>query len=415
MTQTTPLAELTRVFGRIGLLSFGGPAAQIALMHKELVEDRPWLTEQQFLRALSFCMLLPGPEAMQLATYCGWRMRGVVGGLIGGGLFVLPGAIVIFALALMYSAFGDLPFVRALFLGIQALVVVLVAQALIKLAAKIGLIRTHLIIAALAFVALFAFAVPFPVVIALAALWGAVQPAKAAQMTRPPLRQALRPLLIFGALWALPLLALWIVNAEAFLTLGLFFSRMAVVSFGGAYALLAYMAQEVVTQHGWLSADQMMDALGLAETTPGPLILVTQFVGHLAGQTIGGTWGLIAAGLLTLWVTFIPCFLWIFAGAPMIDWLETQPRISAALSAVSAAVLGVIANLALWFAAHVLFAQVGALDAGPLQMIAPQLSSLRLDAVVLVATAAALIWGLKWPMLRALPVMALLGLAASYI
>lgn len=384
----TTLRDITHVFGRIGLLSFGGPAAQIALMHKELVEDRPWLREEQYLRALSFCMLLPGPEAMQLATYCGWRLRGIVGGLIAGGLFVLPGAVVIATLAALYLQFGDLAQIQAMLTGVQALVIVLVAQALVKLFAKTQARGIHLMIAIAAFVALFAFAVPFPIVVLVAAVIGAAQPAAPGPGTAPPLRAAIKPALIFGALWAVPLLVLWALGAQNLLALGLFFSRMAVVSFGGAYALLAYMAQEVVANYGWLDANQMMDALGLAETTPGPLILVTQFVGHLAGGAFGGVGGFIAAGLLTLWVTFVPCFLWIFAGAPMIDWLEEQPRLNAALKAVTAAVLGVIANLALWFTAHLLFGSLGQITAGPLQLIAPDLATLDLRALGLVALAA---------------------------
>lgn len=401
---------MARVFGRIGLLSFGGPAAQIALMHRELVDERPWLREEQFLRALSFCMMLPGPEAMQLATYAGWRLRGIAGGLIAGGLFVLPGAVVIAALAWSYLRFGAVPEVQAMLLGVQALVVVLVAQALVKLLSKVGHGREAVLIAALAFLALFAFAVPFPIVVLAAALWGAAKrPEHARHVTPPPLRAALRPTVIFGVLWAAPLVVLWAMQSQALLSLGLFFSRMAVVSFGGAYALLAYMAQEVVATHGWLDATQMMDALGLAETTPGPLILVTQFVGHVAGAAFAGAGGFWIAGALTLWVTFVPCFLWIFAGAPLIDWLEGQPRLNAALRAVTAAVLGVIANLALWFTLHILFATLTPVTWGAASLLVPDWHSISKPALGLIIIAIAVMWRGRLALPMAVLLMAVMG------
>lgn len=411
----TSLSDLIRVFGRIGLLSFGGPAAQIALMHKELVDERPWLTEAQFLRALSFCMLLPGPEAMQLATYAGWRLRGIPGGLIGGGLFVLPGAFVIAALAAIYLHFGAAPALQGAFLGVQAAVVIIILQAIWRLSRKALKSARHLLIAALAFLALFAFGLPFPLVIAAAALIGALGPvAEAEPRPLPPLRRALAPALIFGALWALPLLALALAGSEGMLALGLFFSKMSVVSFGGAYALLAYMAQEIVNAHQWLSMAQMMDALGLAETTPGPLILVTQFVGHLAGAELSGWGGFALGGMLTLWVTFVPCFLWIFAGAPLIDWLEGQPRLSAALAGISAAVVGVIANLSLWFALHLLFGELSPLSFGPAEIPLPRLASLSLPALGLVALAGLLIFALRRGLPLSLALCALAGLGLSF-
>lgn len=408
------LSEITRVFARIGVLSFGGPAAQIALMHKELVEDRPWLSEEQFLRALSFCMLLPGPEAMQLATFAGWRLRGVLGGLIAGALFVLPGAAVILALALAYAAYGELPWVQALFLGVQATVVVIVLQAIGKVAKKALKRRGHWVLAGLAFAALFVFDLPFPLVIACAAIWGALNApnTSTAKTTLPDLRPSLRVAGVFGVLWLLPLVLLWAFGATFLLTLGLFFAKLAVVTFGGAYAVLAYMTQEVVATHGWLTTAQMMDALGLAETTPGPLILVTQFVGHLAGADQGL---FVIAGVLTLWVTFMPCFLWIFAGAPLIDWLDGQPRLSAALQAITAAVVGVILNLSVWFAAHVLFQSVSHIIAGPINMIWPHLTTLSLPALALTGLASALLlWrGLSLPL--ALLITALVGLLINLI
>lgn len=397
----TTLSEMTRVFGRIGLLSFGGPAAQIALMQKELVEDRPWLTEAQFLRALSFCMLLPGPEAMQLATYAGWRIRGITGGLLAGLLFVVPGALVIVALALAYGVYGQLPLVQSLFIGVKACVVVIVIQALIKVARKALNGPIHYAIAGLGFLALFALNAPFPLVIAVAAAVGAVALPGEAEGGSPAPRTSAVGTLKTVALWLLiwfaplPVLAVY---APAILTeMATFFSTLAVVTFGGAYAVLAYMTQTVVGDFGWLTTAQMVDALGLAETTPGPLILVTQFVAMVAGFKAGGTALALLSGLVTLWVTFAPCFLWIFAGAPYIDRLAHMPRLSGALSAITAAVVGVIANLGLWFAGAVFF-EGGAIQPIPL-------------AIALIA-AALLLWR-KWDMLAVLPICAALGLVLA--
>lgn len=384
------LREIIQVFGRIGWLSFGGPAAQIALMHKELVEDRPWLSEEQFLRALSFCMMLPGPEAMQLATYAGWRLRGVLGGLIGGGLFVLPGALVIATLAAVYSHYGEVPLVQAAFAGVQATVVVIVAQAIWRLSQKALRGPGEVALAGLAFLGVFALHLPFPAIIAAAAICGALTArSAAAPAATTPAGKPLWPVVaLLAALWAAPLGLLWASGAEFLLSLGLFFSKLAVVTFGGAYAVLAYMTQEIVQTHGWLTTAQMMDALGLAETTPGPLILVTQFTAHLAGAPRGL---MLTAGALALWVTFIPCFLWIFAGAPFIDRLERQPRLAAALRGITAAVVGVIGNLSVWFSAHVLFSQIGEARLGPLRLLAPDWASLSPTALALIALGAALL------------------------
>ncbi|MDR9428835.1 MAG: chromate efflux transporter [Salibaculum sp.] len=405
------LADLIRVFGRIGFLSFGGPAAQIALMHRELVEDRPWLTEAQYLRALSFCMLLPGPEAMQLATYAGWRLRGVAGGLIAGGLFVLPGALVIAALAMAYGALADLPLVQAGFLGVKATVVVIVIQAILRLSAKALKGPEHRGLAVLAFLALFLFDLPFPLVIALAAALGAWRFSGPTLPGGVPvdLRRSLRPLVIGGLLWGAPVALAALAGAELLLALGLFFSKLAVVTFGGAYAVLAYMTQEVVTAQGWITTGQMLDALGLAETTPGPLILVTEFVGITAGLNAGGAGLGLLAGLMTLWVTFVPCFVYIFAGAPLIDWLEHRPRINAALTAITAAVVGVIANLSVWFAVHVLFASVARQRLGPLQLLVPDWASFQPVALALALLAAALLLWRKWPLLQSLGTVTLAG------
>ncbi|MBE0454440.1 chromate efflux transporter [Roseovarius autotrophicus] len=356
-------SDFFRSFARIGLLSFGGPAAQISVMHDELVTRRGWLSEPKFLGALSFCMLLPGPEAMQLATYAGWRLRGVAGGIVAGLLFVVPGASVILGLGLGYAVWGGVPLVQAVFLGIKAAVVAIVIQALLKLAKKALSSPAHWVLAGLAFVAMFVFSVPFPAIIATAALWGWWQsrwaeagPMPDALTVRPA--ETLRTALIWAALWAAPVVVAWAMGASFLIDLALFFSKLAVVTFGGAYAVLAYMTDTVVGTKGWLTTAQMIDALGLAETTPGPLILVTQFVGLLAGYVQGGVVLGITAALLTLWVTFVPCFLWIFTGAPYVEHILARPRLKGALAGVSAAVVGVILNLSVWFALHVVFIEI---------------------------------------------------------
>jgi chromate transporter len=382
-------------------LSFGGPAAQIALMHRELVETRKWLSEDAFLKALSFCMLLPGPEAMQLATYAGWRQRGIIGGLIGGGLFILPGALVIGLLALLYLNYGTLPLVQAMFLGVKAVVIVIVIRALVTLVRRAVRGVQQGIVALAAFLALFLFAVPFPLVIAAAALAGAIpQPKTQGGQTPVPQnwRQSLWILLIGITLWLAPLAWLALTGNPFLTELGQFFATLAIVTFGGAYAVLAYMTQEVVVTLGWLTTDQMIDALGLAETTPGPLILVTQFVGMLAGAYQGGTALALVAGALTLWVTFVPCFVWIFAGAPLIDWLDGWPRLRAALQSVTAAVVGVIANLSLWFALHVFFGAVDEVSFGLVTTVRPQLGTIDPAAIGLAGVAATIILWRNWPL-----------------
>ena len=411
-------AEMTRIFGRIGLLSFGGPAAQIALMHRELVEERPWLDEDSYLRALSLCMLLPGPEAMQLATYAGWRMRGVAGGLLAGLLFVVPGAIVIAALALGYAYFGQLPLVQAAFLGIKAAVIVVVFQALRKVAGKALHGAQGWALALLSFLALFVFGLPFPLIILAAGLWGMFAAQNAAHPqtnANPPARAAhsLRTIAIWGGLWAAPLVALWALGDQFLLQLGLFFSKLAVVTFGGAYAVLAYMTQTVVQDFGWISTDQMIDALGLAETTPGPLILVTEFVALLAGFAQSGVAGAIAAGLIALWVTFTPCFLWIFLAGPYLEQISAQPRLAGALQAITAAVVGVIANLSVWFALHILFDQIRSDTA--LAMPIPEWSSFNGLAAAFTIAAAILMLGVKRGFVLSMTLLALAALVIALL
>ncbi|MBQ0772855.1 MAG: chromate efflux transporter [Sphingomonadales bacterium] len=413
--ETPTLAEATRVWWKIGILSFGGPAAQIALMHKEVVEDRNWLSEQQFLNALSFCMLLPGPEAMQLATYAGWRQHGTLGGLIAGLLFVLPGAAVIMLLATIYSIYGDVPLVEALFYGIKAAVLVIVVEALLRVAKKALSQRAHWLIAALAFIGIFFLSIPYPLIVLMAGLFGwfmgtVDMDRKAVDMAHVSVGKTSLTIATWLAIWLLPLLALgWLGAPDILVEVGRFFSTLAVVTFGGAYAVLAYMAQDVVVQFGWLTAGEMVDALGLAETTPGPLILVTQFVGFLAGFKDGGLLLGLSAALVALWVTFAPCFLWIFVGAPYIEWISNQPRLRGALKAITAAVVGVILNLSIWFALHVLFSGVNRQKLGPITLWRPDLATIEWLAVALFLVSAFLAFRLHWGIIRILFVASLLG------
>ncbi|MEX0328787.1 MAG: chromate efflux transporter [Ruegeria sp.] len=416
MTPTLP--ELCRVFGRIGMLSFGGPAAQISLMHQELVERRPWLDEQTYLRALSLCMLLPGPEAMQLATYAGWRLKGVVGGLIAGSLFVLPGALIITVLVGLYAAYGDLPMVQAGFLGIKATVIIIVIQAVRKLSRKALTEPRYRLIAGLGFLAIFALNLPFPLIILCAALWGYVTAGDTSvteHTSSPALARPVKTAAIWLALWLMPLVALGLAGQDLLADLGWFFARLALVTFGGAYAVLAYMTQTVVETYHWISTDQMIDALGLAETTPGPLILVTQFVAMLTGQQSGGVALGLAAGAVALWATFVPCFLWIFLAGPYLDKIAARPRLAAAMRGVTAAVVGVILNLSVWFGMNVLFGQVGAWAWGPLSVPLPDLSSVDIKALALTITASVLIFRLKFGFATALALMSVAGLALEIL
>lgn len=414
------LAQATRVWWKIGILSFGGPAAQISLMHKQVVDENKWLSEQQFLNALGFCMLLPGPEAMQLATYAGWRLHGVLGGLIAGLLFVLPGATVIMLLAGIYASYGDVPLVSALFYGVKAAVLVIVLEALIKVSKKALSEKVHWLIAVLAFVGLFLFAVPYPLIVLGAGLYGFFAAQKSSSTTTEipeavSVRNTLSTIITWLAIWLLPLLLLSLFGApEILVQIGQFFSTLAVVTFGGAYAVLAYIAQDVVTQFGWLTAEEMIDALGLAETTPGPLILVTQFVGFLAGFKEGGFWLALSAAVVALWMTFAPCFLWIFTGAPYLEWISGQPRLKNALTAIMAAVVGVILNLSIWFALHVLFADITRLDFGFAHIWWPPFHSIEWLALSLFTLSSMLVFKLHWNILKVLPTIAILGAVLRY-
>lgn len=408
------------VWLRIGLLSFGGPAAQIALMHREIVDRNRWLSEQQYLNALSFCMLLPGPEAMQLATYAGWRLHGTLGGLIAGLLFVLPGAIVIFLLAWVYALFGEVPLVDALFLGIKAAVIVIVIEALIKVSKRALHLTEHWVIAGLAFVGIFFLALPFPLIIGLAAGFGFLRARSKSTDESPTVQVSLwRTIGTIGfwlSIWWLPLLLVGIWDSNGLLTdIGIFFSKLAVVTFGGAYAVLAYLGQDVVGHFGWLSAGAMMDGLGLAETTPGPLILVNEFVGFIAGYREAGLlYGLVAA-LVTLWATFVPCFLWIFVGAPYIDWISAHARLRGALTAITAAVVGVILNLSIWFALHVFFTEVTMQRHGWLVLWQPEFNSIEWAVIGLSAVCGWFLFRRQWSVARVLSLAAVIGVGLELL
>ncbi len=416
------LGQATKLWWKIGLLSFGGPAAQIALMHKLIVDQMRWMSEKEYLNALSFCMLLPGPEAMQIATYAGWRQHGVLGGLIAGLLFVLPGACVILSLAIIYAYFGNVPIIQALFLGVKAAVLIVVVEALLRISKRAIKGVTPKVIALLAFIGIFFFNVPYPLIVLAAAIFGFFG---AKRPNNSPLGAVARPqgisrllvtVVVMLCIWWVPLLVLDVLfDSQILAEIGTFFSKLAVVTFGGAYAVLAYMGQDVVNHWGWLSAGEMMDGLGLAETTPGPLILVTEFVGFLAAFREGGIGLGLAGAAVTLWVTFVPCFLWIFAGAPYIDWIGDQPKLRGALEAISAAVVGVILNLSVWFALHVLFREVELKQLGLLNLWQPEWTSVDWRVVILTLMCAILAFRFHWSVVKVLTVSSLIGATLTLI
>jgi chromate transporter len=420
-SHTVSFRHALRVWARIGLLSFGGPAAQIALMHRTLVEEKKWLSEERFLHALNFCMLLPGPEAMQLATYAGWTMHGLRGGLAAGLLFVLPGAFVVLILSMLYVAYGTIPLVSAAFFGIKAAVLAIVIEALLRLARRALKTATDWWIAAAAFIALFVFGVSFPVIILAAALIGFFRTAPAPIKVDPvriSLKGRLVTIALWLALWFLPVcgLLLFLGNDHVLTGIAIFFSKLAVLTFGGAYAVLSYMAQEVVQFRGWLTPDEMVDGLGLAETTPGPLILVIEYVGYLSGYRFaGGMLGGVAGAIIALWVTFVPCFLWIFTFAPYIDFLRSMPRLSGALAAITAAVVGVILNLSLWFGLHVLFDRVERIEQTPFDIWLPDVATLSVASLILLAVASLLLLKLRFGVPSTVALSALAGLGLQFL
>lgn len=426
MSQKIPHSPLTlsqagREYLKVGLLSFGGPAAQIALMHKVFVEDRKWLTEKQYLSALNFCMLLPGPEAMQLSAYIGWRLHGVAGGLLAGLLFILPGALIIACLAIFYVYFGDLAWLKAAFLGVKAAVIMIVIQALIRVSKKALLGVLHRLVAIFAFIGIFVLEIPYPFIVIISGVLGFIYSDMTPDNTditplSISLPQTILTFTLWLMIWLVPLMIMgWMTNWGFLYEVGAFFSKLATVTFGGAYAVLAYMSQEVVFDLGWLTAPQMMDALGFAETTPGPLILVTEFVGFVAGYKQAGLPLAFAAAFAVLWATFAPCFLWIFVGAPYIEWISAQPRLKGALSTITAAVVGVILSLSIWFGLHAMFGTITKLQAGIATFWVPDFHTVNVTVVVLTFLAAYLAFIRHLSLLSLLGISAALGLATSLL
>jgi chromate transporter len=446
MTQIgVPFEDALRVWVRVALNSFGGPAGQIAVMHRILVEEKRWVSEERFLHALSYCMLLPGPEAQQLATYIGWLLHRTRGGLVAGALFVLPGFVTILALSLLYTAYGNVPFVAGIFFGIKPAVLALVLEAVQRIGRRALGHGVQVAIAVLAFVAIFFFEVGFPWIVLAAGVCGLIgarvypvgfrppQPAAPAggaapvvdalldretpAHTRPSAARALRIALLCLVLWWAPIAALaWARGgSDTFVLIGVFFSKLAVVTFGGAYAVLAYMAQQAVGTYGWLSAREMLDGLGMAETTPGPLIQVVQFVGFLAAYRSPGALAPWAAGtlaaVLATWVTYVPCFLWIFVGAPWIERLRESRALRGALAGIMAAVVGVVLNLAIWFSLHTLFGAVETRRIGAFVLQVPDPGTLDLAAAAIAIGAAVATLRFHVGMLRLIAVCAAIGVA----
>jgi chromate transporter len=435
------------VWAYVGLNSFGGPAGQIAVMHRTLVDGRRWVSERRFLHALNFCMLLPGPEAHQLAVYVGWLMHGLRGALLAGLLFIGPGFLAILGLSVAYATHGDLGIVESVFAGLKPAVLAIVAAAVVRVGRRALTGRSHVLIAIAAFAAIFAFGVPFPLVILLAGAWGvigarraavsptpgaerthdppgaggspAILPDDAASAARPSARRTLAMAVGGGLLWLGPvaMLVATLGADDVLATQALFFSVAAVVTFGGAYAVLAYVSQQVVEVLGWLSPAEMLDGLALAETTPGPLILVVEFVGFVAAHREAGALDPLVAGLLgalvVMWVTFVPSFLWVLLGAPYAEHLRGQRHLSGALSAITAAVVGAILNLGVWFSLHALFGTVSAWELGPLRVPLPDPASVDVVALGIAAVAAAAVFRLRWPTLAVLAACGALGVAVG--
>ena len=418
-------SEALRVWLKIGCLGFGGPAGQIALMHRVLVDEKKWVEESRYLHALNFCMLLPGPEAQKLATYVGWLLHGVRGGLAAGILFVLPGALVMLAVSLLYVLGKGVPVIDGALFGIKAAVLVIVVEALIRIGRR-GL-KTKLLmgIAAGAFTGIFFLDLPFPLIVALAGVVGFyLSPARAVgTVEKQPdrWRQFATATAVGLVLWWTPvaLAVMLLGTSHVFTDIGIFFSKLAVVSFGGAYALMAYMAQQAVENYGWMSAAEMVDGLGLAETLPGPLIKVTQFVGFLGAyrspEPFSPVMSAVLGSALTTWVTFVPPMLLIFAGAPFVEQLRSNQRLSGALNAVTAAVVGVILNLTIWFVLHVLFAQVTEVRAGPLRWYTFDVFSMDLKVAALALLAAVLAFRFHRGLIQLVTIMAALGIAVRLL
>lgn len=436
-----PFHEAFLVWLKIGFINFGGPAGQIALMHRILVDEKRWISETRFLHALNYCMLLPGPEAQQLATYIGWLLHKTWGGVIAGVLFILPGFVLMTLIAIAYVIYGDLSWMQGLLFGLQAATLAIVVEAVIRVGKKALKHPALHGLAAIAFIAIFAFAVPFPVIIGAAAMIGLAgarwaptifqTKSKAAggdddhdaipDHAHPTASWTLRVLLAGAALWGLPVVLLLVTLGaqHVFTQEAVFFSKMAVVTFGGAYAVLAYMTQQAVERYGWLLPGEMVQGLALAETTPGPLILVLTYVGFLGAYRDPGALPPLLSGILggslSTWVTFVPCFLWIFLGAPYIERLRGNVWLGAALTAITAAVVGVILNLSIWFAIHVLFARVDEVQFGLLHLPSPQLDSLNIVALALGAAAMLALLRFHANLLLILAAAGTLGVAAKML
>jgi chromate transporter len=440
------LAEAFRVWLRVAALSFGGPAGQIAVMHRIIVDEKRWLGESRFLHALSYCMLLPGPEAHQLAIYIGWLMHRWPGAIIAGGLFVLPGIVSIMALSYVYAAFGSVPAIAALLLGLKGAVLAIVLHAVQRVGGRALKSRPLFLLAALAFIGIFFFAVPFPVIVIAAGIIGFVAARGGStafqvggdhgggaavvdegllggdlpEHARPTIARALRVSAVWLALWLVPVIAIGFAlgGANVFTHIGLFFSKMAVVTFGGAYAVLAYMAQQAVENYGWLKPGEMLDGLGMAETTPGPLIMVVQFVGFLAAhRDPGGLSPMLAGtlgGLLATWCTFVPCFLFIGLGAPFIERLRNNKPLSGALAGITAAVVGVILNLAIWFALHTWFHEAQQVKGFGFSFDVPVLGTVDPWALLLSAAAMVAIFRFKTGMIPTLLACSAAGLLLHF-
>jgi chromate transporter len=438
------LREALWTWARVAALSFGGPAAQIAVMHRILVDEKRWISESRFLYALNYCMLLPGPEAKQLAIYIGWLMHRTLGGILAGSLFVVPGVISIMALSYVYALYGQVPVVAALFFGLKAAVLAIVVEALVRIGSRALKNNALRLLAAAAFVGIFFLAIPFPIIVLGAAVIGFVGTASGAEVFKtdgghgksegkhsgqpsllgdelpehahPTLARALSVSAIWLALWLAPVIALLLTlgTGNVFSEIAVFFSKMAVVTFGGAYAVLAYVAQQAVENYHWLKPGEMLDGLGMAETTPGPLIMVLQFVGFMAAfRDPGGLSSMLAGtlgGLLATWVTFTPCFLWIFLGAPFVEKLRGNKALNAALSAITAAVVGVVLNLAIWFAIHTVFRQTVPVRAFPFAFDAPNLLSVDPWALVLSVAAAVAIFRFRVGMIQTLAACCIVGI-----
>ncbi|MER9353294.1 chromate efflux transporter [Mesorhizobium sp. M0514] len=437
-------ADAMRVWARVAMLSFGGPAGQIAMMHRIVVEEKRWIGETRFLLALNYCTLLPGPEAQQLAIYIGWLMHKTKGGLVAGILFVLPGAVAIMVLSWIYAIFGNVGAIQALFFGLKAAVLAIVLEAVLRIGRRALRNNVMVGLAAAAFIALFFFHASFPLVILVAAVigyvggkmgWAAFQPGNGhgklggkqvddvdsalgegmPAHARPSIEWSLKIAAVFLLLWFVPVLflLLFLGQGNVFTDIAIFFSKMAVVTFGGAYAVLAYVAQQGVEHYGWLKPGEMLDGLGMAETTPGPLIMVTQFVGFMGAFREPGVLNALVAGtlggLLTTWVTFVPCFLWIFLGAPYIETTRSNKALSAALSTITAAVVGVILNLAVWFALHVLFRDLHEIGLLGMRLDVPVLGSINIPSLVLTLGAMLAVFRFKVGVIPVLAACSILG------